>query len=227
MRRPLPYLIALSVGILVYLVASPAPDLFVSGLFYRPGDGFVLHNMSALRFMTAAAHDIAFVMASFFIFTIALCMLRRKALFGMRTRAWLYLLFTLLVGPGLIANVVFKNHWGRARPYQITEFGGVAHYTPPLVPAQECDTNCSFVSGDGAFGFFLPAFAYVLPIKRRKRAFWLLLTFGSLFGIGRLLSGAHFLSDVLYAALFTLATNALLYRLLYRAQANENPEAAI
>jgi len=30
----------------------------------------------------------------------------------------------MIIGPGLLVNTVFKEHWGRARPSQVEEFGG-------------------------------------------------------------------------------------------------------
>ena len=43
-----------------------------------------------------------------------------------------------IIGCGLIANFYFKDNWGRARPYQIEEFGGNLIYTPPLIKSDQC-----------------------------------------------------------------------------------------
>jgi lipid A 4'-phosphatase len=128
---------------------------------------------------------------------------------GLPRRGWLYLLLALLVGPGLIVNLGLKEHWGRARPSYVAEFGGPQRYTPPLAPTHECDSNCGFVSGDAALAFFLMAGAFVDP--RRRRA-WLLagLAAGGVVGFWRMAAGGHFLSDIVFAGLVVYGTCALL-----------------
>ena len=74
-------------------------------------------------------------------------------------RRWLFLLLTLIIGPGLITNTLLKDNWGRARPHQITEFGGRAQFTPAFVITNQCVRNCSFTSGDSSFGFWFHTLA--------------------------------------------------------------------
>ena len=71
---------------------------------------------------------------------------------------WAFLAICLVVGPGLVANTVLKDNWGRARPKHVAEFNGASTFTPPLLPARECHRNCSFVSGEAA-SIFLPFYA--------------------------------------------------------------------
>jgi membrane-associated phospholipid phosphatase len=116
------------------------------------------------------------------------------------------------VGPGLLANTLFKDHWGRARPVQIEAFGGTHRFTPAPLPAAECDRNCAFVSGHAALGFSLVSLAFLLPRGRSRRlGIAFALGFGALVGLGRIVQGAHFLSDVVYAGLLVYGTTALLY----------------
>jgi lipid A 4'-phosphatase len=115
-----------------------------------------------------------------------------------------------------VANVGFKDHWGRARPREVVEFGGVGSFSPALVPQfQKARPNGSFVSGDAAFGFFLPAFAYVAPRRLMRRVFWGGMAAGAVFGFIRLAMGAHFLSDIVYAAFFMLASSAGVHAAMY------------
>ncbi|MFM9735641.1 phosphatase PAP2 family protein, partial [Streptomyces niveiscabiei] len=90
----------------------------------------------------------------------------------------------------------FKDHWGRPRPEHIADFGGSAHYVPPLLPSRQCDRNCSFPSGHAAAGFWLISGAWVWTGHRRR---WLTggLLFGAVIGLTRIAQGGHFLSDVL------------------------------
>jgi lipid A 4'-phosphatase len=133
-------------------------------------------------------------------------------------RRWLFVLLALIIGPGIVTNVILKDHWGRARPHQIEQFRGDKQYSPPFVIARQCPENCSFVSGDASFGFWLHCFAYIAP-RRRKQLFWGGLAVGTGLGVMRMGMGAHFLSDVLCAGLITMAVAAILYRVMFGAKA--------
>ncbi len=199
------------------LVMFPGIDLAVSRAFFRPEV-----SDPAFRFafsdvpLARAIHDFAvygpmglgvlLVLAFFY------CAVRTGTLWGVAARQWLFLVLALLIGPALIANLVFKDNWHRARPFQIEEFGGTSRFTPPLVmtTANQCDHNCAFVCGDASAGFALTAFAYVA--RRRQRAvFWAGIGAGLLAGLVRIGQGAHFFSDVLYAGALILAVTAALH----------------
>src|SRR6185295_16695021 len=115
----------------------------------------------------------------------------------------------------LLANGLFKEYWGRARPREIMEFGGTMHFSPALLWSKECEHNCSFVAGDGAFDFYFSIFAYVVALANSRRIFWSGLAIGMVFGFVRVAVGAHFLSDVLFAGFFMQAVFALLYGLMF------------
>ena len=211
---------AVAIGLLIFAVLAgvvlwPRLDLDVSGWFYRPEDGFFLRD----DFLFVAAHFLAHAGARLlglaFLLLAALAASQHRLLFGLRARAWLFLFLALLIGPGLVANLVFKDNWGRARPREIVEFGGPMHFTPALVPADQCRRNCSFVNGDGSFGFYLSAFGYVVPPARSRRWFWGGLGVGTFFGVTRIVMGAHFLSDTLFAAFFMLLTIAFLHAMMF------------
>jgi lipid A 4'-phosphatase len=202
-------------ALLALLVFFPVIDLWVSGLFGDADRGFPWNEAWPLLALNKIAFYGARLLGFVFLAGLLAALVKRGACCGVSSRAWLFLFLALLIGPGLVANVVFKDHWGRARPREIVAFGGKATFTPPLVRTDQCATNCSFVSGDGAFGFFLPTIAYVVPRRRRRRAFRWLLSLGCLFGAARIVAGAHFLSDVLFAAFFMFLTSAILYVLMF------------
>ncbi len=213
-----PYSIGLAAVVFLVLAAFsvwPELDLVVSGLFYVPEQGFIGPDLWALRALTDTAYYGARALGALFALGAIIALIRRRPWLRLPAKAWLFLLLGLLLGPGLVANVIFKDNWGRARPHTVEAFGGTATYTPPWVLSKACDTNCSFVSGDGAFGFFLPSFAYVVAPARRRRVFWSGMGLGCLFGGARVVMGAHFLSDVLYAAVLMLLVAFLLHRLMY------------
>jgi lipid A 4'-phosphatase len=188
------------VGCVAFFVAVPNADVWVSQQFFTPDLGFTYskHPIVMLSYEV-------FAQMHFGVIAVLLAYLAWTYLSGPRQdalvhqfnrRLAVFLLAVLFVGPGLIVNGVWKEHWGRARPFETQNFGGEHQYTPPMQPAQECDTNCSFVSGHAAMGFYWLSLAWVL-----NRRYWLLvgLVLGSFVGLGRILQGNHFLSDIVFS----------------------------
>lgn len=201
--------------LLASFVFQPELDLIVSGWFAAGREGFPWRESWGVQALKATAFWGARALGVGFLLGFGVAALRRREVFRLSGKAWLFLLLALLIGPGLVANGIFKDHWGRARPREITQFGGQAAFSPPLLRSQACADNCSFVSGDGAFGFFLPTFAYVVAPRRSRRVFWGGMALGCVFGGARIVAGAHFLSDVLFAAFFMLLVSALLHALMF------------
>jgi len=67
------------------------------------------------------------------------------------------------------------------------------------------------VGGDAAFGYWFHSFAYVVPPRRRRAVFWSGIGVGLGYSILRVGMGAHFLSDVFFAAVVVLTTSAALF----------------
>ena len=63
-------------------------------------------------------------------------------------------------------------------------------------------------------GFWVVAFAFLVPAPWRGRAIALALAFGALVGWVRIIQGGHFLSDVVYAGLLVVAVTWGLWRTL-------------
>ena len=104
-----------------------------------------------------------------------------------------------IVGSGIIANWYFKDQWGRARPVHITEFGGDKNFTRAFVMSDQCEKNCSWISGESsaAFSFFVGTL-----ILKNPYFFFLNLLFGVVVSFCRISMGGHFLSDNLFALFF-------------------------
>jgi membrane-associated phospholipid phosphatase len=110
---------------------------------------------------------------------------------------------------------VLKDHWGRARPSQVTEFGGTKTFTPAPLPADQCERNCSFPAGHPAMGFYLLSMAFLVRDQRRRRwAEAAAIGAGAAIGVVRLAQGGHFLSDVVFAGLLVAAVSWVLHRLV-------------
>lgn len=120
-----------------------------------------------------------------------------------------------ILGPGAVVNLGFKDHWQRARPYQVEQFGGVQQFTRATVITDQCEDNCSFVSGHVACGIF---FASLGLLHRRRAARWAAVgvAAGLAVGLCRMAAMAHWSSDVLWAFPITLATSWLVWRGLLR-----------
>ncbi|MER2490990.1 phosphatase PAP2 family protein [Catenovulum sediminis] len=131
-----------------------------------------------------------------------------------------FLLASLLIGPGLIVNELIKNNSiGRARPAQVQEFGGQNTFTAAFVYSGQCQTNCSFVSGHAAIGFYFIGLAWLL---RRREAFYWGLAIGIMVSFTRIAKGGHFLSDTVFAfwvVYFTNLTLAYWFKLEFPKQA--------
>ncbi|OOZ42492.1 phosphatase PAP2 family protein [Solemya elarraichensis gill symbiont] len=120
----------------------------------------------------------------------------------------IYFLMVLLIGPGLIANLILKDNWGRPRPVQTLELTGDKHYVPPLMFNGETSGKAkSFPSGHASAAFSMFAFWFMAaPGRRNKRIFWGVITYGALVGLSRMAQGGHYLSDVIWAGLVVYAT---------------------
>jgi lipid A 4'-phosphatase len=148
----------------------PVIDLWTAARFYEHNRGFVIPNTSSLKvlpFLPWLAEF--FVTACLLIIAVNLArsyFLGKKRPLVASNRVVFFLLLTLGIGPGLFVNTILKDHYGRARPFQVSEFGGNDHFTPAFVISDQCDTNCSFVSGDASLGYFGLAFFFV--VRRRR-----------------------------------------------------------
>lgn len=196
-------------------VGFPQIDFAVTDLFYRgnrafisnfPGTGQDLRAIIRLFFLAAVATAIAgLVLAAFF----------QRKLFEMGLRQWLFLVSCLALGPGLVANVILKNNWGRARPFHVREYGGDQIFTPALFRSDQCLDNCSFVSGEAA-SIFMLFFALALLWRRRRGPLIAAgIVGGTLAGFVRIAQGGHFLSDVVFAGVFMALVAQGLYWLIF------------
>ncbi|MBV8548125.1 MAG: phosphatase PAP2 family protein [Alphaproteobacteria bacterium] len=207
-------------ALLMAVCLYPPLDLIVSGWFYQPGAGFVWADHPLLQAIHFTAVRGGWVLSTMLIAGLTASLILRKAFCGVSVRGWLFLLLTLALGLGVVVNLGLKDHWGRARPRAVVEFGGDRPFTPAWQPQARTHKNDSFVAGDGAFGFALPALAFLLPVAgsaqqhRSRQVFYGLCGVGSLFGIARIIMGAHFLSDVLFAALVMALVMSSLHTLL-------------
>ncbi|THB75916.1 MAG: phosphatase PAP2 family protein [Desulfobulbaceae bacterium] len=165
-----------------------------------------------------------------------------------------FLVLFLVIGSGVMVNVIFKEYWGRPRPRQIVEFGGVADYIPPgkrgplvlteesqkLVQVAEGEINWenlrniaklrgkynSFPAGHASVGFFM-MFPFFFLRSRKGRIFWMSvgISYGMLMGVVRSVQGAHFLSDVIWAGFMMYFTGVVLQYFMFRKKRDKSQQA--
>jgi lipid A 4'-phosphatase len=197
----------------ILFVVFPGIDLGVAGWFFVPPRHFALGETWVGRFFDT---DIHFAMEWFLVLLVGVFLYglyRKQTFWGLTPRNFLFVALTIGLGAGLVTNVVFKDSWGRARPSQVLEFGGPKQFSPPFMRSKQCDKNCSFVSGDASLAASFLAFAVIAT--RHRRRWWIGLgTFTAVVGLMRMGRGSHFLSDVVFAVIFTLMIMLVLARLI-------------
>ncbi len=200
--------------VLAPFVIWPGIDLVVSGWFYDPARGFFWRDFWLCRFVLKGLPPVMIGATLLAVLAGLAAAWRKRAVLGMTGRKALYLLASLALGPGLLVNALFKDHWHRARPGQVVEFGGQAHFTPVLQMADQCAANCSFSSGHGALGFWLIAAALLAAPRWRVPAIAAASVGAVLVGVVRIAQGGHFLSDVVFSGLLVVTLAVWLHRRL-------------
>ena len=195
------------------LVAFPDIDLMIGQATYTPGMGFIGWQLGWLGPIRAAFIVFYFSFLALSMLAWLVTLKGQKRIFD--RKQWLFVFVCLTVGPGLLANVGFKDQWGRARPKHIIAFGGNKQFTPALLPTNQCRRNCSFVSGE-ASSVFAPFFAAAALAPQWAATLVVAGTVAGLAaGVVRILQGAHFLSDVVFAGLFMGLMVITLNRLMF------------
>lgn len=213
--------IGLPLGLIALLLLGEPTrlDFAISDLFYQPGIGFggrhsywlekILHDYAKQGVILLGVLAIAGLLASW---------LHRPWVKWRRPFGYLVLamgLSTALVNP-------LKTLTGVHCPWDLTYYGGVETYTPLLAEraAVVDKPGRCWPGGHASSGFTLFALYFVLRDRRprlARAALWFALALGSLFSLGRVMQGAHFLSHNLWTALFDWLICIGCYRLiLYR-----------
>lgn len=198
----------------------PDLDLRISRLFYGYADAN--QNMFAWRLYPPLmmARDAGLWVSTILItpvlaaLAVKLILPRRKLL--VPGRAILFLTATLALGPGLLVNVILKDHWDRPRPIDVKQFGGNEHFVAWWDPRGDCPNNCAFVSGDVSGAFWTIAPAVLVPPPWRALCVGAALTLGAGMAAVRVMAGAHFASDVIFAGVFTFLIIWIVHGLIYR-----------
>jgi len=207
---------------------TPALDIKLLSLFYHPGTEHpwphelepfwrFLYSFGPWPALVTALTGLGVLVAASY----------KPALARWRRHAALVFL-TMALGPGLFVNTIFKDHWGRPRPRQVTELGGTMNYQC-FYEKGLAGRGKSFPCGHSSMGYYFIAF-YFLARRRHKGlatlAFAGTALYGTLIGVARMAAGAHFASDVLWSAFFPCMIAWLLYYFILRIpQYEDDPES--
>ena len=215
-------LITLAIAAVVGLVFGLYPqfDIAIARPFYGIAD--VNHNMFAMRLwpnlmlvhMVALRSVFVLVAPAVVAVVIKFVLPRRKMLIS--GRAAVFLISTMLLGPGLLVNVALKDHWGRPRPIDIAQYGGSQHFVAWWDPRGDCPANCSFVSGDVSTAAWTLAPAALAPPQWRVIAYGAAFAFTAAMAAVRITAGGHFFTDTVFAGVFTFLIIWFMHGLLYR-----------
>lgn len=189
---------------------TPFLDMSLESYYYNQSHppGFHIDAFSNFMFKYAIYPAQVTALLAFLVFALSLFINSFKKW----QRPALALVATMAIGAGLITHTLLKDHWGRPRPKQVTEFGGHQNFRPFYQPNffQQPEPSKSFPCGHCTMGFYF--FSVALLCRRLGHAglfyffFAFAIVFGIAFGITRMMMGAHYFSDVLVTGIIMWLT---------------------
>jgi len=162
-------LIAFAIAVVAGLVFGlyPGLDLEVARYFHgfvdRSNNTFALRIYPPMMKARDAGLWIGTILVAPAVCALIVKLVRPRRRMLISGRATVFLIATMALGPGLLVNVLLKDHWGRPRPIDVTQFGGDQTFVAWWDPRGDCPSNCSFVSGDVAGAVWTIAPAALAP----------------------------------------------------------------
>jgi lipid A 4'-phosphatase len=190
-------------------------DLSMARFFYRPdsiGELWPLQKFWLWQWFYNVGNLSTLVVSSVLALLLILQSWIKKTSYSIRLKSF-YVILVITLAPGILVNMVLKEHWGRPRPREVIEFQGQFNYQPPLVVSNT--GKHSFVCGHCSVSYSLFAFYFILR-KRNMFALFFSLGYGILMGIARMSAGGHFASDVLWSGYITFLVCWFLYYYVFK-----------
>ena len=210
-------LASVAVGVLVGVLFAAFPfwDLEIAGLFFDPTAAkFPLSIDYSANIIRRIANWIPFLLLAPAVFVLLRKLALPSSKMLMAPSVVVFLVGSFLLGPGLTSNLLLKENWGRPRPNFVQQFAGSETFQPWWHPSSACKRNCSFVSGEASQAFWTVAPASLTPPQIRPFALGGAVLFGTAVGAMRVVFGRHFVTDIVFAGVITIAIVMALYRLL-------------
>jgi lipid A 4'-phosphatase len=208
-------LIGIAAAITAVTLSGFNVDLFVSGLFFDPATGTFAGPYARYVAMFRDHGAVAIVTCVLCVALATTKYLPRKVP-GISNRAAIFLVASILLGPGLLANTVAKDNSHRPRPGMVTEFGGQQKFVNWWDFSGTCGHNCSFVAGEPATAAWMFAPAMLAVPQWRTAAMVGAGVFTAVIGLVRLAAGGHFFSDVIFGVLLTLLVVLATFEAVFR-----------
>lgn len=220
--RPFDFRLALGIPFLLMglllLLDPTAVDFALARLFYVPGVGFIgrrsywlediLHDRAKQAVILLSVLFVAGFLAS---------------LFFPKLREWRRSLGCVVLSMALTTSIVtpLKMVTAVHCPWSLSEFGGSETYTPLLsARAETLKPGLCWPGGHASTGFSLLALFFFLRDRYphgARIALGFALGLGTVFSLGRMMQGAHFLSHNIWTLFFDWVICVLCYRwVLYR-----------
>lgn len=212
LERPLEFTLGAVLFFALAVYAKfPRLDLWVSQRQFHPEHGFALAQAPLAQALDAWAPRLILALLTLPLVWLVISPLlaalaqRRgharwaRHMLGLGRRTAILTLLLTLMGPGLLGEGLLKHTMGRPRPVQTDLFGGTQGFLGPFEIGDNPAEHRSFFSTTAAAGFSLMGLGLACgPVWRRR---WLLigLLVGGVLGLMRVMQGAHYLSDVIFA----------------------------
>ncbi|MFZ5570721.1 MAG: phosphatase PAP2 family protein [Thermodesulfobacteriota bacterium] len=199
----------------------PEIDLWVADLACHPQSLYYNNHPPVIRLIYHSVEVLTVVTVAGLLGLLAFVGFKKRPVLTLTARELLFLLLVLALGPGLVVNLVSKNISGRARPAHIEQFGGKLKFTPAFELSDQCDNNCSFVSGHASLAFYFISFAMIRRRQRDKIAAGTCL-YTAVVGATRIYQGGHYLSDIIFACFFVYFTARMLHHAMFGQKARNS-----
>ncbi|SCA58699.1 hypothetical protein AB751O23_AK_00260 [Chlamydiales bacterium SCGC AB-751-O23] len=187
-------------------------DFFFAQLFFND-ETFFLKDHLALKIIFKSATLPGWIVGITCLFVLVFPFLSPSL--KVIKRQILFLLLSLIIGPGLLVNVLFKDHWGRPRPVQTLDFKGKQEYVEFYKPQfSNPYPSKSFPSGHASMGFYFMSFIFlgrrVRNNQLKRLGYGLTLLLAPLLSATRIAQGGHYFSDIWMSGVIVYFTCLLL-----------------
>jgi lipid A 4'-phosphatase len=196
---------------LVVFGKMPNVDLWMSMRYWSPQQGFFLAQNPLVQALYTYTPRVGYALvAAALLYLILVPILSRWALrqqrhelaarmSGLWRRTALGGLMVAALSSGLVVELGLKDHVGRPRPVQTDVFGGDMPFHPLFQGGPTPEKHRSFSSGHAATGFSLMILGLFAGPVWRRRWFIIGVGAGAIVGLGRIMQGGHYLSDVVFS----------------------------
>lgn len=212
----------LTIIALAIFAAFPQLDINFSKLFFVEGRGFPYREHVISKIIYVSVRLFCWIVAICCLFTAIYSGVKKflpvaaqkvgdkiRAFIKFSNRQLIYLFLVIVITPGILVHWVMKPVWERARPVNVTEFGGPYQFTD-FYHAGAGQDGKAFPSGHASMAFALVALAYMVRESRRKKVLTITIIYGVIASLCRVWQGGHWLSDVTFSAIITMYTILLL-----------------